>query len=175
MLHPSARPCLGFAAWSGTGKTTLLLELIPRLTAAGLRLGLAKHSHHALDLDHAGKDSQRLRTAGADQVVVAAPRRLARIEARSRELDECLTLLARAPAPPDLILVEGWKHASIPRLELHRPALGLPLLAPADPNILAVACDAPPEKPAGVPLLPLGDADAIAACVLGWLAAGRLG
>lgn len=175
MLHPSVRPCLGFAAWSGTGKTTLLLELIPRLVAAGLRLGLAKHSHHTLDLDRTGKDSQRLRMAGAAQVVVAAPRRLARIEACGRNLAECLALLARAPAAPDLILVEGWKHAPIPRLELHRPALGQPLLAPADPLILAVACDAPPHTPAGVPLLPLGDADAIAACVLGWLAAGRLG
>ena len=174
MPHPSAPPRLGFAAWSGTGKTTLLLALIPRLAAAGLRLGLAKHSHHALELDRPGKDSQRLRAAGAAQVVVAAPRRLARIEARSRALDECLALLARAPAP-DLILVEGWKHAPIPKLELHRPALGRPLLAPHDPHVVAVACDAPPTTPAGVPLLALDDADAIAACVLGWLAAGRLG
>lgn len=173
MSHPLP-PCLGFAAWSGTGKTTLLLQLIPRLTAAGLRLGLAKHSHHALDLDHPGKDSQRLRAAGAAQVVVAAPQRLARIEACCRPLDACLALLARAPAP-DLILVEGWKQAPIPKLELHRPALGRPLLAPGDPHILAIACDAAPVQAAGVPLLPLADADAITACVLGWLAAGRLG
>ncbi len=163
-------PVLGFAAWSGTGKTTLLEALIPRLAATGLRLALVKHSHHALELDRPGKDSHRLREAGARQVLVSSKRRTALIEPRELGLPECLARLA--PLAPGLVLVEGYKRAPVPKLELHRPALGQPLLCRSDPRILAVASDTPIAAP--VPVLDLNDVDAIAAWVLARLADGSL-
>ncbi len=157
-------PVVGFAAFSGTGKTTLLCRLIPLLRDRGLRLGLVKHSHHNFEIDRPGKDSHQLRQAGASQVLVASRRRLALIHqhpAASR-----LTLadfLQRLDASElDLLLVEGYKYFPIPKIELHRPGLGHPLLAAADPDIIAVASDASLVLPVPLPLLDLNDSVAIA-------------
>lgn len=164
-----APPLLAFVAASGTGKTTLLEQLIPLLRAHGLRLAVIKHTHHDFDMDQPGKDSYRMRAAGAQQVMLASRRRWAlltehcdeRPEPRLAELVQALDYRAL-----DLILVEGFKHETVHKIELHRPALGRPPLFPNDPQIIAVACDAPPAAATALPLLDLNDPAAIAAFVL---------
>jgi molybdopterin-guanine dinucleotide biosynthesis adapter protein len=138
-------PVLGFAAFSGTGKTTLLTKLIPILKQDGLRIGLIKHSHHSFQIDQSGKDSFRLREAGASPVMLVSSHRRAIIKEfqiqREPILDE--ELLAFDQSELDLILVEGFKSANFPKIELHRPILNKPLLYPDDPNIIAFASDSP--------------------------------
>jgi molybdenum cofactor guanylyltransferase/molybdopterin-guanine dinucleotide biosynthesis protein MobB len=167
MTHTGAA-VLGFAAWSGTGKTTLLRALIPVLRADGLRVGVVKHAHHSFDVDHPGKDSYMLRHAGAERVLIGSRTRWALMVEHQADHDEpdLARLLAHMPgAGLDLILVEGFKHEAFPKIELHRPALGRPLLHPHDASIIALASDAPLAQPAGLPLLDLNDVAAIAAFV----------
>lgn len=147
---------LGFAAYSGTGKTTLLKQLIPLLKENGLRVGLIKKSHHDFEIDRPGKDSHELRMAGASPVMLSSPRRRAIItehaEIRERGLAEELAFFDQASV--DVILVEGFKQESFPKIELHRPSLGKPLMFPDDPSVIAIATDALlPIKP----LIPLFD------------------
>lgn len=159
-------PLLGLAAFSGVGKTTLLEALIPILTGHGLRVAVIKHAHHRFDIDHPGKDSHRLRKAGAGRVVIASDRRLALVVEREPPAEPGLDeLIAHADAPDiDLILVEGFRHHPFPKIELHRKGLGHPLLHPEDPSIIAVASDAPLDTP--LPLLDINDPEGIAAFIL---------
>ncbi len=143
-------PLLGFCAWSGAGKTTLLRRLLPLLRAHGLRVAVVKHAHHSFDVDHPGKDSYELREAGADQVLVASRNRVAWIRELQRRheappLEEVLRCLDNGAI--DLVLVEGYKSAALPKIEVHRPALGRPLLHPGDPHVIAVASDRPVATP----------------------------
>lgn len=171
--HPfdSPIPLLGFAAWSGAGKTTLLTQILPVLRESGLEIALIKHAHHHFDIDHPGKDSYELRQAGAGQVLVASSRRIALMveNPTGREIEPVLSdLIARIdPRRADLILVEGFKREAIPKIEIHRPALGKPLLCTDDPNIIAVATDRPEVVPTGTPTLPLDDVRRIAAFIAG--------
>jgi molybdopterin-guanine dinucleotide biosynthesis adapter protein len=156
----------GFAGWSGSGKTTLIEQLIPRLVGHGLRVSLIKHAHHAFDLDQAGKDSYRHRHAGCVEVLVSSAARWALVhELRGDAELSLLDGLARL-APCDLVLVEGYKRASIPKLEVHRTALGKPLLHPVDPNVVALAADSP-DALAGraLPLFALDAYDTLATFV----------
>lgn len=142
-------PLLGFAAYSGTGKTTLLEQLIPSLKLAGIRVALVKHTHHEkFDIDQPGKDSYRLRKAGANQVLVASAKRWALMVEHSDEyfknesepnLFELLSHLDLNKV--DLILVEGFKHEKMTKIELHRTRLQKPLLYPHDSDIIAIAID----------------------------------
>ncbi|UCA10628.1 bifunctional molybdopterin-guanine dinucleotide biosynthesis adaptor protein MobB/molybdopterin molybdotransferase MoeA [Aeromonas enteropelogenes] len=162
-------PLLGFAAWSGTGKTTLLEQLIPLLVARGLRLGVLKHAHHDFDIDQPGKDSHRLRKAGANQMMVASRRRHARIiETELAEADFRELLASFDQTCLDLLLVEGFKHEHFPKIELHRAAIGKPLLFPDDRDIIAVASDQPADTT--LPRLDINDLDAIADFVCDYLA-----
>ncbi len=142
-------PILGFAAFSGTGKTTLLTQTIPILKHHGVRIGLIKHSHHNFQIDQPGKDSFRLRAAGASPVMLVSTHRRAIITEISPEqeprLDDQLKLLDQSEL--DLILVEGFKAEQFPKIELHRPSLNKPLLYPNDPNIIAIASDCTLETP----------------------------
>lgn len=137
-------PVVGFCAWSGTGKTTLLVGVIPFLKAAGLRLSVIKHGHHQLELDTPGKDSYRFREAGADQVLLASRKRLAVMqECQSQHEPELQDVLRFVhPHCADLVLVEGFKHTPYPKIEAYRPSLGKPCLYPEDPSVIAVATDA---------------------------------
>ncbi|BEJ48554.1 hypothetical protein Ri1_11530 [Aeromonas dhakensis] len=165
-------PLLGFAAWSGTGKTTLLEQLIPQLVSRGLRLGVLKHAHHDFDIDQPGKDSHRLRKAGASQMMVASRRRHARIvETDLGEADFRELLASFDQRSLDLLLVEGFKHEHFPKIELHRAAIGKPLLFPLDRDIIAVASDQPTET--ALPRLDINDLDAIADFVCAYLAQSR--
>lgn len=164
-------PVLGFAAFSGTGKTTLLIELIPCLKRQQLKVGLIKHAHHSFDIDHPGKDSYKLRQAGASPVMVVSSQRRAIIYEYPDQGEPRLTDQLRFldTSDLDLILVEGFKREPIPKIELHRPALGKPLLFPSDPNIIAVATDTP--LPCPLPLLDLNRPKQIAEFILhGFLA-----
>jgi molybdopterin-guanine dinucleotide biosynthesis protein B len=167
----SRLPVIGFAATSGSGKTSLLTELIPELRRRGLRPGVIKHSHHDFDIDYPGKDSYRLRKAGAGQLVLASPYRCFWVEERDGgtepQLDELLDRLEAASL--DLVLVEGFRDAAIPKIEIHRPSLGRPLLAPGDRHIVAVASDEPPRPHPDVPLLPLNAPAAVADFIVGYL------
>ena len=154
----------GFAGFSGSGKTTLIEQLIPRFARRGLTVSLIKHTHHSFDIDHPGKDSYRHRHAGATEVLVTSSRRWALMHElrgeREPSFDEQLKLLA----PCDLLLVEGFKYAPIPKLEVWRRITGEPLLHPTDPHIVAIASDS--EVETKLPRLDLNDVDGIAGFVL---------
>jgi molybdopterin-guanine dinucleotide biosynthesis protein B len=152
-------PLLGFAAFSGTGKTTLLTRLIPLLKGEGLRVGLIKHSHHAFEIDYPGKDSFELRRAGASPVMLSSSHRRAIMTEhrviREPSLNE--ELLHFDQTDVDLILVEGFKRERFPKIELHRSALGMPLLFPGDDSIIAIAADAALPIAPPIPRLDLND------------------
>ncbi|TQP00861.1 bifunctional molybdopterin-guanine dinucleotide biosynthesis adaptor protein MobB/molybdopterin molybdotransferase MoeA [Vibrio cholerae] len=158
-------PLLGFAAYSGTGKTTLLEALLPKLTAAGLRIGLLKHAHHDFDVDKPGKDSYRLRKAGASQMLIASRNRHALMTETPDAEAEFDYLLTRFDAEKlDVILVEGCKNIAFPKIELHRAEVGKPWLYPHDENIMAIAADEMVET--DLPQMHINDLDAIADFVL---------
>jgi len=175
----SELPILGFVAFSGTGKTTLLSRLIPVLCERGIRCAVIKHSHHDFEIDQPGKDSYRLREAGADQVILASPHRTFWVREGDGEHEPTLgELVARLdPHGIDLVLAEGFRQEPICKIEVHRPELGTPLLCQGDDRIIALACDQEPGQTVSVPLLPLNDPAAVAAFVEAWLAAqsGKLG
>jgi molybdopterin-guanine dinucleotide biosynthesis protein B len=143
----------GFAGFSGSGKTTLIEQLIPMFTARGLRVSLIKHAHHAFDVDQPGKDSYRHRHAGAQEVLVTSSRRWALMHELRGEAEPSLEALMSRMSGCDLLLVEGFKRAALPKLEVFRKAVGEALLHPHDPHIVAVASDAPLCAP--VPVLNL--------------------
>ncbi|HGE6051184.1 TPA: bifunctional molybdopterin-guanine dinucleotide biosynthesis adaptor protein MobB/molybdopterin molybdotransferase MoeA [Vibrio cholerae] len=161
-------PLLGFAAYSGTGKTTLLEALLPKLTAAGLRIGLLKHAHHDFDVDKPGKDSYRLRKAGASQMLIASRNRHALMTETPDAEAEFDYLLTRFDAEKlDMILVEGCKNIAFPKIELHRAEVGKPWLYPHDENIIAIAADEAVET--ALPQMHINDLDAIADFVLDYV------
>ncbi len=156
---------VGLAGWSGSGKTTLLTRLLPELVTRGLRVSTIKHAHEAFDVDVPGKDSYAHRAAGAHEVLVSSPNRFALVHelrgARERTLPELLQLLA----PADLAIVEGFKRERHPKIEIHRAALGKPLLFPDDPTIRALVTDDPIRT--SLPIAGSGEIDRIAELVLG--------
>lgn len=157
-------PVIGFAAFSGTGKTTLLKKLIPLLRAEGLRPGVIKHAHHRVEFDTPGKDSYELRKAGAGQVMLASANRWALMgEEAGAEEPELPVLLQRLNFTElDLVLVEGFRHIPFPKIELHRPSLGKPLLCLDDDSIIAIAVDEMLAQPISLPRLDLNDPPGIA-------------
>ena len=174
---PEQPPVLGFIAYSGTGKTTLLTRLIPALGNLGIQVGLIKHAHHGFDPDVPGKDSYRLRQAGAVQTLVASPKRRALIteldEEQKPELGELLDALDSRRL--DLVLVEGFRGEAIPKIEVYRPGLGQPLHHGKIPNIIAVVSDAPQAMAIeDTPVLDLNQPDTIAAFIADNLRSGTL-
>jgi len=150
-------PVIGFSAFSGTGKTTLLKRLLPLLRAQQLRVGVIKHAHCSFDIDHPGKDSYEIRHAGADKMLIISSQRMAVVHEFRQQPAKEPTLqqaLAEIDAESlDLILVEGFKAAHFPKIELHRPERGKPMMFPNDSNIIAIASnvsaaelDLDPEK-----------------------------
>lgn len=158
----------GFAGYSGSGKTTLIEQLIPRFVAQGLRVSLIKHAHHAFDVDQPGKDSYRHRHAGASEVLVTSSRRWVLMHELRGEAEPSFEAQLRHLAPCDLLLVEGFKHAAIPKLEVWRAETGEGLLHPNDPHIVAVASDA--KLDTRLPWLDLNDVDGISGFIAKHLA-----
>ncbi len=172
-LSTQTPPVLGFAAYSGTGKTTLLVQLIPLLKKQGLRLGMIKHAHHSFDVDQPGKDSYELRHAGAERVLVGSRQRWAlMVEAPSDKEPSLTDLLEYMPSSGlDLILVEGFKHERFPKIELHRSATTRSWLYPGDDSIIAVATDSWADLPEpGITALDINQPTAISQFILQWLA-----
>lgn len=159
-----ATKVFGVAGYSGSGKTTLIEQLIPRLTARGLKVSVIKHAHHSFDIDRPGKDSWRHREAGASEVMLTGGERWALLHESRGALEPSLEEYLSHFSPCDLILVEGFKHEAVPKLEVHRPANGKPPLWPENPHVVAVATDEPVKT--HLPVLDLNDVDAIATFVI---------
>jgi molybdopterin-guanine dinucleotide biosynthesis protein B len=154
----------GFAGWSGSGKTTLIEKLIPLFRGRGLSVSLIKHAHHTFDVDHPGKDSYRHRQAGATEVLVTSSRRWVLMHELRGAHEPSFEEQVKHLAPCDLLIVEGFKHAAIPKLEVWRAVTGEALLHPNDPHIVAVASDVKVET--RLPCLELNDPPAIADFIL---------
>jgi molybdopterin-guanine dinucleotide biosynthesis protein B len=142
-------PVLGIVGTSGSGKTTLLTWVVQQLAGQGLRVNIIKHSHHDIELEPPRKDSARLRMAGAAEVMIASPYRVAIMqELRGAPEPSLAEHLARL-SPADLTLVEGYKWEPLPKLEVYRPSVGKPALYLDDAHIVAVASDI--ARPPGLP------------------------
>jgi molybdopterin-guanine dinucleotide biosynthesis protein B len=150
----------GIAGWSGSGKTTLLTAVIPELVRRGLVVSTIKHAHHEFDVDRPGKDSWRHREAGASEVMVASSRRWALMRELRGTAEPSLEELIAQMNPADLLLVEGFKFSPHPKIEVHRPSVGKPILFHDDPHIVAVASDEQLDVP--LPLLSLNDPHTVA-------------
>jgi molybdopterin-guanine dinucleotide biosynthesis protein MobB len=153
---------VSFVAKSGTGKTTLLEKVIATLKGRGYKVGVIKHDAHRFDIDHPGKDSYRLTAAGADTMLISSPEKLAVIKkhAASPPIEE---LISTYFADVDIVLTEGFKKSSMPKIELHRLERSTELLCRGDaydPTLLAVASDERLEL--DVPVLNLNDAEEVA-------------
>jgi L-fuculose-phosphate aldolase len=160
-------PCVGFVAPSGTGKTTLLRKLMPELRKRGLRVGYLKHAHHDFDIDQPGKDSYEVRTAGAEQVMIASDQRWAclRETPAGRPSFEALRghfQAAFEQGQLDLLLVEGFHTERYPKIEVYRAEVGKAPMYPNDPDVVAVATNAPLDGGDYPPVLPVDDPEAIA-------------
>ncbi len=160
-------PHVGFTAYSGTGKTTLLIKLITILADKGIRVGIIKHAHHTFDIDQPGKDSYQLRKAGASEMLIGSVNRWALMV--DAEKDQEFTLedhIQRLDQDNlDLILVEGFKLEVIPKIELTRPSLGNDLFFPNDDNVIAVATDEPLSIETDLPMLDINNPNQIAAFI----------
>ena len=159
------KPIIGLCAYSGSGKTTLLEKLIPIFKSYGLKVAVIKHAHHTFDIDHPNKDSYKIRKAGAQQILISSPNRWALIhEHASNEselsLEEALNQINVDQI--DFIIVEGFKDSPIPKIEIHRPALGKPLISNSDTHVVAIATDEVNNVTSSLPLLDLNDSEQIA-------------
>jgi len=167
--HPI--PLLALSAYSGSGKTTLLEKILPELRRLGLRIAMIKHTHHKVDLDQPGKDSYRMRKAGANPVMIASKKRWALMFENSEEQDEpnLSELVAQLnPTMFDLILVEGFKHESIPKIEIIRRGVEKPPLHPNDSTVIAIASDLF-DLGSSLPILNLNNPSAIADFISDWM------
>jgi molybdopterin-guanine dinucleotide biosynthesis protein B len=154
---------IGLAGWSGAGKTTLLVRLLPLLSARGLRVSTLKHAHHSFDVDRPGKDSHAHREAGAIEVLVASGKRWALMHELRDAPEPSLAELLGHMSAVDLVVVEGFKHAPHPKIEVHRSANGKPWLHTDDPAVIGLVTDAP--YAGALPCAALDDADAAAGLV----------
>ena len=164
-------PVLAIAAWSGTGKTTLLKKLIPALCARGIRPGLIKHTHHNMDVDKPGKDSYELRKAGAAQTMVASRERWALMTETPDEapLDLAYLVSRMDHSTLDLVLVEGFKHEAVAKILLFRSDAGHDVSElTLDEHVIAVVSDVALDVE--VPVLDLNDEDGVAEFIVGWCA-----
>ncbi len=152
---------IGLAGWSGSGKTTLVTALVPLLIVRGRTVSTVKHAHHSFDLDKPGKDSHLHREAGAHQVLIASAQRWGLMQELRGAPEPPLSDLVTHLEPVDLVLVEGFKREPHPKVEIHREAVGKPLLYPEDRHIVAIAA-APLMSDAPIPSVDLNDIGAIA-------------
>ena len=157
----------GLAGYSGSGKTTLIEKLIPLLIQRGLRVSLIKRAHHNFDVDTPGKDSYRHRQAGCTEILVTSSQRWVLMHELRRQPEPRFAELIKHISPCDLLLVEGFKHEHIPKIEVFRLEVGEPLLHPNDSNIVAIASDQRLETK--LPQFDLNDAGNIADFMLHYL------
>ena len=161
----SELPIIGLSAYSGTGKTTLLKQVIPLLKSKGLKIAVIKHAHHHFDLDRPGKDSYELRKSGAAHTIICTTTRMAAIsEFDSPDEEPSLQAIVDTidARKFDILLVEGYKHLAFAKIELHRAAMNKPYLYPEDPTIIALACDIAPSEAPSIPVLDINSPEEIA-------------
>lgn len=159
-MNPNMPPVVSIVGRSESGKTTLIERLIPELRRRGHRIGTIKHTHHALEIDQAGKDSSRHRAAGAQTVILASPGQIAMIKSVP---SESVAELVRYFEDVDLLITEGYKRAKTPKIEILRTAVHTELLCRDDPDLIAVATDAALDV--HVPVFRLDDPVSIAAFI----------
>lgn len=157
---------IGFAGWSGSGKTTLVERVIAVLTARGVSVSLVKHAHHSFDIDHRGKDSWRHRQAGCREVLISSRNRWSLVHELRDEDELSLDDLLAHLSDCDLALVEGFKRAPIPKIEVFRDGVCESLLFPEDPHIVAVATDSTTLDTGALPRLDINAAEAVADFVM---------
>ena len=156
---------IGMAGWSGAGKTTLIESVIPVLAARGLTVSTLKHAHHRFDIDQRGKDSWRHMQAGAREVLVASAGRWALLHELREAEEPGLPELVAKLSPVDLVILEGWRNGSHPKIEVWRKANGKPYLFSGDSAVKALVSDAgdpPADLPGGLPFIDLADIEAVA-------------
>ncbi len=164
-------PVLGFSAFSGTGKTTLLTQLIPLLIQRGLDVAVIKHAHHKFDIDVPGKDSYKMRQAGSQQTLVSSSRLMALMQTKDDDEPQLTDLISRIDHTTiDMILVEGFKHESFPKIELHRPSEKKPFLYPDDDNIIAIASDETLSLSRDITALDINQIETIADFIVDYIA-----
>ncbi|MBA0036443.1 molybdopterin-guanine dinucleotide biosynthesis protein B [Pantoea sp. BIGb0393] len=161
-------PLLAISAWSGTGKTTLLEQVIPQLKAQGIRSGLIKHTHHQMDIDSPGKDSYLLRKAGADQVIVASNKRWALMVETPNQTPSLAELAFRMDCSVlDLILIEGFKNEPVPKIVLWRRDIPGQIEDLIDEHVIAVATDE--DLKIDLPYLDINQPQQITDFIIQWL------
>lgn len=148
---------VGLCGASGAGKTTLAEQLLLGLRAAGQRVSTIKHTHHDFQIDRPGKDSWRLRAAGAYEVLIASDRRWAKIRELEQPVEPDVHGLIAELDACDWVLIEGFRHAELRKLEIWRAAVDRPPLYPHDPRVCAVVTDEPTllPEPTRLPVLRL--------------------
>lgn len=151
----------GLVGWSGSGKTTLVAKLVPELISRGFTVSTMKHTHHNFDIDKPGKDSYEHRIAGATEVLLTGASRWALLHENRDEPEPSINDLLARMGDVDLVLIEGFKSHGHQKMEVHRPAVGKPLLATDDPTVVAVASDADLND-VDLPVLALDDVQVIA-------------
>ncbi|MFM2484263.1 molybdopterin-guanine dinucleotide biosynthesis protein B [Celerinatantimonas yamalensis] len=161
------KPVIALAGFSGSGKTTLLCKLLDQLTSQGFNVAVIKHSHHQVELDQPGKDSYRLTHSGASQLLLSCPNQAILFHAQTQHDDINSQLRLLDWKSLDLVIVEGYRHSNIAKLEVHRPELGKPLLCLDDPDIFALACNQPMEQ-VTCPVWPLNAPDKIAQLLINY-------
>jgi len=159
----------GLAGWSGSGKTTLMTRLVPALIQRGISVSTIKHAHHAFDVDQPGKDSYRHREAGAAEVMISSANRWALMHELRGAAEPSLEQLLHHMSPVDLVIVEGFKRAAVPKIEVYRASVGKPLLAREDSDIVAIASDLPIAGLGELPRFALDDVGAIADFIIAHL------
>lgn len=155
----------GVVGWKNTGKTTLVERLVTEISGRGVSVSTIKHAHHRFEIDQEGKDSWRHRVAGAREVLIASAARWALIRELRDDAEPPLEALLDRLSPVDLVLIEGYKRDSHPKVETHRAAARQQLIAPDDPTVRAVASDAPVGGVA-LPRFDLDDVSGIADFIL---------
>ena len=155
----------GVVGWKNSGKTGLMERLVTEITGRGLTVSTVKHAHHTFDVDQPGKDSHRDRQAGAQEVLLVSGRRWALMHELRAEPEPPLEEMLRTLAPVDLVLIEGYKRDSHPKIEAHRVETGQPLIATDDPTVQAIASNVA-HPGMDRPVFDLNDTRAIADFVL---------
>jgi molybdopterin-guanine dinucleotide biosynthesis protein B len=162
-------PVFGIAGWKNSGKTTLAARLVAELARRGYAVTAIKHAHQSFDIDHPGRDSFRLREAGARRVILSSPKRWALMHELGGDPELPFDQVLSQAGPCDLVLVEGFKRESFPKIELRKDGATSrqPLADISD--IVAIASDRPGDETGSVPVFHLDDVPAIADFITGHL------